>query len=199
MRDEAEGAGRPAKGALAVASQALTALLVVTIWGVVLLTAGPVLLGRQSYMVLSGSMEPAFSAGAAVVVEPVAADQLQVKDIIAYVNDKGDIITHRVMMILEEPGGRQFITKGDANNGVDPLPVAAINVLGRVWYSVPAAGYLLGMVNQTEVRVLLGLAFLVLGLRRVLAWQTKRPASAEIAPERGAAHSESEAASGIMK
>ncbi len=130
LREKTSDAVNPFRHKLAYLNQALTGVLVLTVWAVVLLTAGPVLLGRQSYMVLSGSMEPAFGAGAAVVVDPVPPDQIRVKDIVAYVNDKGDIITHRVMMILDDPGGRQFITKGDANNGVDPIPVHAINVLG---------------------------------------------------------------------
>jgi predicted ribosomally synthesized peptide with SipW-like signal peptide len=51
------------------------------------------------------------------------------------------IITHRIVAVQQEQGSISYVTKGDANNANDPLPVPASNVIGKADYWVPYAGY----------------------------------------------------------
>jgi len=102
--------------------------------------------GFQIYVVLGGSMSPVFEAGSIVLVQPLEASSISQGDIITY-RDPGDgnigiIVTHRVIEVLDtEPVS--FVTRGDANDANDPIPVSAANLLGRVAYSIPFLGSLL--------------------------------------------------------
>lgn len=118
-------------------------LAVVGIVGLALaLTAVPAAVGGHALTVLSGSMVPEFFPGAMVVDKPVSASSLRVGDVITYATtDEGSgaaiLITHR---IVEVQTGPTFITQGDANDEPDSRPVAADQIQGEVWYSVPYVG-----------------------------------------------------------
>lgn len=117
----------------------------------------PAVAGYQIYIVLGGSMSPAFEAGSIVLVRPLEPSAVQVGDIITYREPgaaQNDLVTtHRVMAVSPaEP--LSFITRGDANDSDDLLPVPAANLLGRVSYSVPYLGLLFNYV-QTRTGILL--------------------------------------------
>jgi len=92
--------------------------------------------------VLSGSMEPAFGAGDAVVIQGIDPTRVKVGDIITYraSDDSSMLVTHRVVEIA---GGSRltFTTKGDANEEIDNYNVPAQNVIGVVKLSLPLVGY----------------------------------------------------------
>ena len=135
----------------------------------------PSIAGYQLYIVLSGSMSPAFETGSVVLVRPLAPSAVQVGDIITYrdAEDSEKIVTHRVMAVLPtEP--LSFTTRGDANDANDLIPIPASNLLGRVNYSVPLLGYLLSFV-RTGAGILLmvivpALLIIVSELRRFIGY-----------------------------
>ena len=88
-------------------------------------------------MVASGSMSPTIKTGAIVMVKPVSS--YKVGDIITFKVGPGkrDIVTHRII----GRKGDGFITQGDANNVADVKPVKKEQILGKVIWSVPYAGY----------------------------------------------------------
>ena len=104
--------------------------------------SAPTIAGHHLYVVLSGSMSPAFETGSLVVVRPVEAEDIAVGDIITFrePGEETKLTTHRVVEI-EKQGGLHFITKGDANGVVDQEPVPAENLVGRVVLAIPYAGY----------------------------------------------------------
>ena len=51
--------------------------------------------------------------------------------------------------------GTVLITKGDANEGEDPLPVEAEQVLGTVILSIPFVGYLVTFMKQRTILAIL--------------------------------------------
>ena len=60
---------------------------------------------------------------------------------IAFVPDDGrELVTHRVVEVLEQSSGLAFRTKGDANATADPQPVPARAVRGRATWAVPQLG-----------------------------------------------------------
>ena len=116
----------------------------------VLLTASllPIPGNYQIKVVLSGSMEPAIHTGSIVIIKP--ADTYKVDDIITFGKDtKKDVpTTHRIMEMSVVSGEILYKTKGDANNGIDSQEVKESEVVGKVLFSVPYAGYLIDLAKK---------------------------------------------------
>lgn len=122
--------------------------------------------------VLTGSMEPELNVGGVVLIKPVEPLDINPGEIIAYHSSEG-IVTHRVVEVVTSNGEPSFITKGDANEDPDPLPVAATSVEGRAVFDVPYLGYLAAFV-KTRLGFILtiilpGLAIIGLELKNM--WQ----------------------------
>jgi len=87
-------------------------------------------------------MELSIHVGGIVGVRPVPASELQVGDVITFVNTNSpDIpITHRIVN-LENRGGQTVITtKGDANDTIDAVTTTPNRAVGRVEFTAPLAG-----------------------------------------------------------
>jgi len=98
----------------------------------------PSVLGYQAFNVISGSMEPAIPIGSVIYVETVDPVDLEKDDIIAFYDDDGAVIAHRVTInraTLEE-----VVTKGDANEIEDFDPIPYSSIVGRVAASIPFIG-----------------------------------------------------------
>ncbi len=121
----------------------------------------PAIANYRLYVVLSGSMHPVFDAGSLVVVKDTDPGSLPVGAIIAFKDPGPDnskmIITHRVVAVQKEWGSISYVTKGDANNANDPLPVPAANVIGKVDGWLPDAGYFFDFAKSRR-----GLIFLII-------------------------------------
>lgn len=111
----------------------------------------PRIAGYHMYIVLSGSMAPAFDAGSMVFVKPVEPEEIKEGDIITYrgLGDSSFLTTHRVVEIIGSGKDLEFVTKGDANDVNDPNPVPGENLVGRVALAVPYMGYLMDF-GQTK-------------------------------------------------
>lgn len=112
----------------------------------VALTVGPGLLrmtGIDTYTVRGGSMAPAIPIGSLVFVESVEGASINAGDVITFDAPNNAVVTHRVVgrSAGDEP---TFITQGDANPTPDPDMVSSDRVIGRVTFSVPEAGALVG-------------------------------------------------------
>ena len=84
-------------------------------------------------------MTPKLKVGDAVVLDKTAnKDKLKEKDIIAYENDEGVIVIHRIINVNSDG---TFITKGDYNNTSDPLYVKKDQVVGKVMFKIPFVAY----------------------------------------------------------
>ena len=127
--------------------------------------------GWQVDTVLSGSMEPAIPTGSILVSRTVAADEIQVGDIITFSGSgRGRFITHRVTAI-ERTNGIFFTTKGDANNTEDPFTIPDENVVGKVLVHIPLLGFLFSFLKtpfgMILTLVLPGLIIIGLELREI--------------------------------
>lgn len=110
----------------------------------------PELAGRHFYIVLSGSMEPAFSTGSLLAVQKVEAEDLKKGDVITFIDpaDPARIVSHRIVAVNTAPEPT-FTTRGDANNKDDPARVPEENVLGKGEFFIPHAGYILNFARTT--------------------------------------------------
>lgn len=111
------------------------------------ITGGPPkFAGHQLYIVLSGSMEPTFGAGSLVFVRPTSPEMIKESDIITFGGQgkQSALTTHRVMQIEKDAAGKiSFVTKGDANDVLDPNPVPATRLVGKVNLAIPYMGTLM--------------------------------------------------------
>lgn len=120
--------------------RAVTVVLFLLILAALFLVAAPHF-GWRIDRVYSGSMEPAIRTGDLIVTEPVSAAQIRVGDVITFASSKG-FISHRVVSVESIEGNPvRVLTRGDANDGPDISPVAPENLVGKVVFDIPMAGY----------------------------------------------------------
>jgi signal peptidase len=119
--------------------------------------AVPGLVGANaSFVVLSGSMEPAISAGDVVVVATSDPSTIVAGDVITFSRgSSGVAVTHRVVDVDTSGAEPLFYTKGDANDNVDVSPVPASAVVGTVVLVIPFIGYVIQFAGTTLGFVLL--------------------------------------------
>ena len=98
----------------------------------------PLAIGIRPFIVLSGSMEPTIKTGSIVYINTnVNYHEIEKNDIIAYkINNQ--TVTHRVVEINKDD--ESFVTKGDANEEKDAVPVSFINYRGKTIFSIPYLG-----------------------------------------------------------
>ncbi|NLY18790.1 MAG: signal peptidase I [Clostridiaceae bacterium] len=111
----------------------------------------PTIFNHQIYIVKSDSMSPTFRTGSLLIIRLVEKEKIKVNDIITYRRPNDSVATtHRVVRILDEDGERKFITRGDANNIDDPVPVSEDHVVGTVSVAIPLLGYFIGFVRTKQ-------------------------------------------------
>ena len=144
-----------------------TIILVALILGVLPL-ALPRLLGYEVYTVVSESMEPALPVGSLVYAKSEDPADLLPGDIAVFFRN-GSEVTHRV--VENRVQERELITKGDANEQEDIMPVPYGDVIGRVRRSLNFDARLLMLYDTQEGKTALlcyamsGLLLSVLGSR----------------------------------
>lgn len=117
------------------------------------------LVGFTPYAILSPSMAPQYQVGDLVYVRKTPPESIEAGDVITFVaNEDLLVVTHRVAEADRD--NRWFITKGDANNTTDAMPVLYENVLGVASFSLPRLGYL-SMYLNTPSGLYAGIAALL--------------------------------------
>ena len=87
-----------------------------------------------------------------VVVKETDIEKLTEGDIITFRSQaSGNTITHRINHINEK---NEIITKGDANNSIDPGVVKEEQIVGKVTLSIPRIGYIFQFV-QNNLKIIL--------------------------------------------
>lgn len=91
--------------------------------------------GVNFYIVATNSMEPEIMVNDFVVLKKVDdVDSLKIGDDIGYINEKGQVIIHRIIDIKEESQGeeiyKKFVTKGINNDYSDQLMVEYEDIVG---------------------------------------------------------------------
>ena len=76
--------------------------------------------------VMSNSMSPVIEKGNKIIIKK--QNEYEIGDIITYINNDGNLITHRIIEKYEDG----FITKGDNNNTEDKEKVRKNQVLGKI-------------------------------------------------------------------
>lgn len=116
-----------------------------------LCVAVPRFAGFEPYAVVSGSMEPAIPVGSMAYVKACEPAYLEPGDIMGFFDRSGNVVIHRVVQNDTEAG--EIVTKGDANEMPDPVPVSYQQAIGEVWRHVPFLG-VPGMFGRTWMFVI---------------------------------------------
>lgn len=151
----------------------LSTLLLVVLLVLAVVLVGPPLLGMKTMAVLSGSMEPAFSAGDMVIVKPVEPQAVQVGDMITFSMEGSQMVaTHRVTEI--RPDVQAFVTKGDANQA-DDGEIAYDRLVGKVVTVIPKLGAFTALLKGREGILMAAGLLVVLILLTALPIIFKKP------------------------
>lgn len=99
----------------------------------------PSLFNHKLYIVDSGSMSPTIKQDSMIIVKELSSQEVEAGDIVTYYgHNKSSRVTHRIMET--QNNGEFFITRGDANESDDPLPLEGEKVIGKVVYVIPFIG-----------------------------------------------------------
>ena len=135
----------------------MSGMIVAVMVALAVLLVGVRAIGLTPYTVLSGSMEPAYHVGSLIYVREISAEDIDVGTPITFTVSGGAMVaTHRVYELTELDGEVAYITKGDANDVVDP-PVKYENVIGSPVFSIPYLGYFSSWL-QSGAGVIAGIA-----------------------------------------
>ncbi|MDD1652577.1 MAG: signal peptidase I [Methanomicrobiales archaeon] len=126
--------------------------------------------------VRSGSVEPGLKVGSLVVTRPVQTEDISVGDVITFRSPMSGEITSRRVSAIED--GPSFRSEGIANGDDEAFVTPAQDVVGRVWFHAPFAGYLIQYL-MTPVCVLMlfvfGFAIVVNGIASILQLRRRPP------------------------
>ena len=133
---------------------AVMALLCAAVWL-------PKAFGFEAHYVKTGSMEPNIPEGSMVYTRAVDFENIVPGvDVLLFSNDaQNKSFTHRVMYI--DYKNELLYTKGDANNGPDPLPTPFEQCRGRVSFYVPFWGYAVQAMNSAVGKIVIALIYIV--------------------------------------
>ncbi|MGV2940370.1 signal peptidase I SipW [Mesobacillus sp. LC4] len=134
----------------------------------------PQFLGYQLKTVLSGSMEPTFKTGSIIAVKPVEdSTALKKGDVITYMQQDGNLVTHRITDVIKQKDQTMYQTKGDNNKDFDSQPVLSQNVVAKYTdVTVPYLGYFIDFAKSSKgMAIMLILpGILLLGYSGITIW-----------------------------
>lgn len=122
------------------------------------------LFGYSSYIILSGSMQPTLMVNDIVIVKNVKEDKLKEGDIITFIDDQGNIITHRIKSIIIKDGQKYFQTKGDNNNADDIGLISIKNIKGKYCFKINQGGKVISVIFSPVGILFLALIVLLIFL-----------------------------------
>ena len=124
--------------------------------------------GIRVEAVLSGSMETDLKTGG-VIFTDVSRRDPEPGDIITYRIGDTDV-THRVVRKEKE----NYITKGDANDKEDMIPVKRSQITGTVIGTIPALGYLAVFLRQKTIFTILAIMMIQETIFGLIRWKGER-------------------------
>lgn len=97
----------------------------------------------QTYVIPTGSMEPAVHAGSIAIIKPYKNESLKKEDIIAFISPNEPQITvlHRIVDITKKGSQIYYKTRGDNNNAPDNWEVGTRAIKGTLITSIPYLGH----------------------------------------------------------
>ena len=134
----------------------LALALCLALLGSLLMVASTNLLGYNSYVIYSGSMEPTVKVGSLLLTRPADVEDLQVGDVITYRSPGNHTtLTHRIVSMRQQDGQWVFETKGDASPNPDPRELILRGQVSKMAFDIPYLGYVVDFARSIQGVVLL--------------------------------------------
>ena len=131
-------------------------LAVIVLMGLYIVTSNfNVFSGYKSFLVQSGSMEPAVMTGDIIIIH--SQDNYVKNDVITFHGSDGRIVTHRIIEILQKDGKSFFSTKGDANRSEDEDSITQDKIIGKISLVIPKLGYLVAFSKSLPGLIILAI------------------------------------------
>ena len=89
------------------------------------------ILGYKPIIIISGSMEPQYMTNSVGLVKGCSVEDVEIGDVIMFKHKNMKII-HRAIDILEDSRGKYILTKGDANDIADGIPITDDVLIGKL-------------------------------------------------------------------
>ena len=127
----------------------------------------------KGYSVVTDSMSPKINRGDVVFVKQISFDKLKVGDIVTVKFENSDsTFTHRIVEI--DKNDNEFYTQGDNATEKDGKSKAE-NIIGKVMFSIPLAGYLsIGLGNKNVLAVGIGAIVLIFIVLRIIIYKLNK-------------------------
>ncbi len=140
-------------------------IVVMGLAGLLMVSVLPIKGNFKVLTVLSGSMEPTIPTGSVVVIK--AQESYSAGDVVTFGRlGSKELVTHRISAVNYGEGDKTFVTKGDANNSLDPGLVTSDRIMGLVMFDIPYLGYVQNWLRTPTgfaVAVVLPAAILIYG------------------------------------
>jgi len=137
-----------------------TLLIVVLIIALAAVLVSKLVFGVEMKAVLTGSMEPELPVGSLLIISPAEYEDIKIGDDITFVRDKNlTLVTHRV--IEKDDETQKITTQGIANNSADK-PTSYGNVVGKVAFHIPFAGYFVIWTSDLKGKLICGIIIVAL-------------------------------------
>lgn len=110
--------------------------------------------GIQLHTVTTGSMRPGIKPGAVIVTNTVPMGSLKTHEVIIYFeNQIKQVVSHRIVSIVDKGTKLSIVTKGDANALPDPSILVDKTIkVDKVVAVIPNAGFFVAALHSTAGR-----------------------------------------------
>lgn len=126
--------------------------------------------GMKSYIIVSGSMEPAIPVGSIIYTK--SQDFYSENDVIAF-NKDSETVSHRIVNLKAIGNELYYTTKGDANKVSDSDLVARGDIVGKTFFAVPYLGKII-MSLKTPIGFASGIVLPTLVFIVIELWNIKK-------------------------
>ena len=130
------------------------------------------LLGYNSYIIKTNSMEPTININDIVITKKVPEEKLENYDIITFLQN-GKTITHRITDINKEGEEIKYSTKGDNNNIEDTLKITYKDIEGKLVLTIPYLGTIVELL-ENKIIFLIVLLVILISIFFIIQKQEKR-------------------------
>ena len=107
----------------------------------------PSFFGYKNFTIVSRSMEDTINVNDVIIVKEVPQDEIQKDDIIAFYQG-GEVITHRIINVIEKDGVIRYETKGDNNVHADDNLVSYGQIEGKYQFKINGFGIILRILKN---------------------------------------------------
>ena len=114
----------------------------------------PSFFGYKNFIIVSKSMENTINKNDVIIIREVQKDEIHKDDIIAFLQNN-EVITHRIVDIVEDNGVTKYLTKGDNNLHEDKDLVTYEQIEGKYQFKISGFGIILKILKNPITLIIL--------------------------------------------